>query len=75
MTPNDLYSDCVPRRQKKKATQNMFFPLVERPSIGRPTVAQEQRARRASVKARKRQVMPYRILAQLAVRVPAEKEE
>lgn len=68
MTPNDLYSECAPRHQARKSTQNMFFPLMDRP-LGRPTVAQEQRARMSSMKARKRQVMPYRILEQLAIKV------
>jgi hypothetical protein len=68
MTPNDLYSECVPRYQKRKSTVCMAFPLVERQFLGRPTVAAEQKARLASMRANKRKVMPYRILEQLAIK-------
>jgi hypothetical protein len=27
MTPNDLYSECAPVKQKRKASESMFFPL------------------------------------------------
>ena len=30
MTPNDLYSECVPVKQKRKSTECMFFPLGTR---------------------------------------------
>lgn len=32
MTPNDLYSECVPVHRKRTSTESMFFPL----DLGKP---------------------------------------
>lgn len=73
MTPNDLYSECVPRFQKRKSTVCMVFPLGERRFLGRPTMADENKARVSAIRANRRKVMPYRILEQLAIkRTPLE---
>jgi len=29
MTPNDLYSECVPHYTGRRPNQHMYFPLVE----------------------------------------------
>lgn len=64
MTPNDLYSECVPRYQKRKSTVCMAFPLTPDRSdrfLAPITATQSRRGNHAMVMASRVRALLKRI--------------